>query len=75
MQVGGLLAVADSRRRWRTLPGTSSALGRTRVSIEEHALVSLVGTAAELNVLHRGLAPHAVRVDVMEFEKIRSAQR
>src|SRR2546427_446006 len=36
--------LADSRRGWRTLPGTSSALRGTPMAIEEHALISIVGT-------------------------------
>ena len=39
------------------------------MSEEQLALVPVVGTATELNVLYRGLAPHAVRVDVMEFDE------
>ena len=37
--------------------------------VEEHALVRVVGTAAELNVLYRGLPSDAMRVDVMELHE------
>jgi len=39
------------------------------VSVEQLAFVLVVGTAAELDVLDRGLAAHAMRIDVMEFDK------
>jgi hypothetical protein len=44
-------------------------MGGTSVSIEQLALVPVVGTATELDVLYHGLAPHAVRVDVMELDE------
>ena len=39
------------------------------MSVEQLALVPVVGTATELDVLYRGFAPHAVRVDMMELAK------
>jgi len=39
------------------------------VSVEQLAFVLVVGTAAELDVLDRGLAAHAMRIDVMKLTR------
>src|SRR3989442_14908387 len=60
-----------SRRRRRALPGKRSSLRRTPVSVEQLALVRIVGSAAELDVPNRGTASHAMRFDVMELDERR----
>jgi len=49
--------------------GESPALHGTPVPIEQLAFVRVVGAAPKLNVLYRGLAPHAVRVEMMELDE------
>src|SRR5437870_928555 len=46
-----------------------AALRETPVSIEQLALECVVGTTAELNVLDRSLASHAIRLHVMELDE------
>jgi len=63
------ILIARPLREMRTLPGASSALRGTPVSVEQLALVRVVRAAAELDILYRGLAPDPVRVDVMKLDE------